>query len=200
MEETLNPRRVGLTYDGAEHKRPRELYLQQDVTRGKQKQGTPPTLTHLNTFRSNILMAIKYMKEFKWSPRLRSPSETRDKNKYCYYHRDQGYTTEDCITLQREIEVLIKRGFLKEYMRHDKRHRNDRNNGKTTESGEAPNDMKDITFGSEGSEDISYPHDDALVISVIIANFEVRRVLVDNGSVVNVLSQDAFMKMGISIN
>ncbi|XP_022846237.1 uncharacterized protein LOC111368977 [Olea europaea var. sylvestris] len=239
MEETLNPRRVGSTYDGAEHKRRRELYLKQDLARGKQKRGTPPTLTHLNTSRSNILMEIKDMKEFKWPPRLRSPPETRDKNKYCDYHRDHGHTTEDCITLQREIEALIKRGFLKEYIRHDKHLRNDRNNGKTTESGggsqptagtinliiggiasredsnsghkqyaqrhnsiqmTAPNDMKDITFGSKDLEDISYPHDDALVISAIITNFEVRRVLVDNGSAANVLSQEAFMKMGISVN
>ncbi|XP_022874247.1 uncharacterized protein LOC111393077 [Olea europaea var. sylvestris] len=145
-------------------------------------------------------MEIKDMKEFNWPPRLRSPPETRDKNKYCNYHRDHGHTTKDCITLQREIEALIKRGFLKEYIRHDKRPRNDCNNGNTTESGRAPNDMKDITFGSKDSKDISYPHDDALVISTIIANFEVRRVLVDNGSAANVLSQEAFMKMGISVN
>ncbi|XP_022873009.1 uncharacterized protein LOC111391959 [Olea europaea var. sylvestris] len=239
MEETLNLRRVGPTFDGAKHKRQRELYLQQDLARGKQKQGTPPTLTYLNTSRSNILMEIKDMKEFKWPPRLRSPLETRNKNKYCDYHRDHGHTTEDCITLQREIEALIKRGFLKEYIRHDKHPRNDCNNGKTTESGggnqtiagtinliiegiasgedsnngckqyarrhssiqmTAPNDMKDITFGSKDSKDISYPHDDALVISAIIANFEVRRVLVDNGSAANVSSQEAFMKMGISVN
>ncbi|XP_022858915.1 uncharacterized protein LOC111379710 [Olea europaea var. sylvestris] len=196
MEETLNPRRVGLAYDGAEHQRQREMNLE-----------------------SNILMEIKDMKEFKWPPRLRSPSETRDKNKYCDYHRDHGHTTGDYITLQREIEALIERGSLKEYIRHDKCPMNDRNNGKTTEFGEdsnsrykqyarqhssiqmtTPNDMKDITFGSEDSKDISYPYDDALVISAIITNFKVRRVLVDNGSAANVLSQEVFMKMSISVN
>ncbi|XP_022849072.1 uncharacterized protein LOC111371361 [Olea europaea var. sylvestris] len=145
-------------------------------------------------------MEMKDMKEFKWPSRLRSPPESSDKNKYCDYHRDHGYTTKDCITFQREIEALIKRRFLKEYIRHDKYPRNDRNNGKTTESGGAPNDMKDITFGSKDSEDITYSHDDALVIFVIIANSEVRRVLVDNGSAANVLSQEAFMKIGISVN
>ncbi|XP_022880509.1 uncharacterized protein LOC111397756 [Olea europaea var. sylvestris] len=127
-EEILNQRRVGPTYDRVEHKRQRKLNLQQDLARGKQKQGAPPTFTHLNTSRSNVLMELKDTKEFKWPPRLRSPPEARDNNKYYDYHRDHGHTTEDCVTLQCEIEALIKRGFLKEYIRHDKRLGNDRNN------------------------------------------------------------------------
>ncbi|XP_022851304.1 uncharacterized protein LOC111373062 [Olea europaea var. sylvestris] len=56
-----------------------------------------------------------------------------------------------------------------------------------------------ITFGSKDLEGISFPHDDALVISAIIANFEAKRILVDNGSAANVLSHEALVQMGISV-
>lgn len=52
--------------------------------------------------------------------------------------------------------------------------------------------MKDSTFGSRDLEGISFPYDDALVISVINANFEVKKILVDNESTANVLS---FMRL-----
>lgn len=47
-------------------------------------------------------------------------------------------------------------------------------------------------------EGISFPHDDALVISAIIAHFEVKRVMVDNESVTNILSHETFIQMCIS--
>ncbi|XP_022876946.1 uncharacterized protein LOC111395176 [Olea europaea var. sylvestris] len=63
---------------------------------------------------------------------------------------------------------------------------------------ESRDEIKDITFGARDLEGITYPHDNALVISAVVANFEVKRILVDNGSVANILSQEAFAKMGIS--
>lgn len=42
-----------------------------------------------------------------------------------------------------------------------------------------------------------YLHDDALVITLIIANFETRQVLVDNGNLADILFWDAFFKIGI---
>ncbi|XP_022851528.1 uncharacterized protein LOC111373252 [Olea europaea var. sylvestris] len=63
--------------------------------------------------------------------------------------------------------------------------------------GETP--TMDLTSRSRDLEGISFPHDDALVISAIIANFEVKRILVDNGSAANVLSHEALVQMGISV-
>ena len=37
---------------------------------------------------------------------------TRDNTKYCEFHRDYGHRTKDCIQLKREIEYLIRRGYL----------------------------------------------------------------------------------------
>ncbi|XP_022883893.1 uncharacterized protein LOC111400738 [Olea europaea var. sylvestris] len=206
MEETLNPRRPGPSHEKIENKR-------------NEAPSTP--LTRLNTSKTSILMEVKDMKELKWPSRMNSPPDTRDRSKYCEFHRDHGHTTEDCHALHREIEALIKRGFLKNYIRHDKRPRSDRDNrkepgtgssaqptvgtiniivggiasGRDTSSGrkqyahqhahtprESRNEVKYITFGVRDLEGISYSHDDALVVSVVVANFE----------------QEAFTKIEIS--
>ncbi|XP_022850080.1 uncharacterized protein LOC111372124 [Olea europaea var. sylvestris] len=57
---------------------------------------------------------------------------------------------------------------------------------------------EDISFGMDDLEGIAFPHDDALVISAIITNFEIKRILVDNRSAANVLSHEAFVQKGIS--
>ncbi|RRT55922.1 hypothetical protein B296_00015176 [Ensete ventricosum] len=54
----------------------------------------------------------------------------------------------------------------------------------------------DITFKSGGEE---YPyHDDALVISIRMANAYVKRVMIDTGSSVDILYFDAFQKLGLT--
>jgi hypothetical protein len=41
------------------------------------------------------------------------------------------------------------------------------------------------------------PHDDALVVTVIVANHAIHQILVDNGSLVDILYWPAFKQMGI---
>lgn len=41
---------------------------------------------------------------------------TRDRTKFCGFHRDYGPNTEDCIQLKRVIERFIREGHLKEYI------------------------------------------------------------------------------------
>ncbi|XP_022888990.1 uncharacterized protein LOC111404411 [Olea europaea var. sylvestris] len=212
--------------------------LRQETPRVKPRKDLPSmAFTHLNTSRSNILMEIKDSRELKWPPRLWSLSDTRDKSKYCDFHRDHGHTTEDCLALKREIEALIRRGFLSSYINNDKRPRNNQNGGKGLEDrenkkptastiniivggpasgGDSSSGRKqyarqppiistpdlgrteDLTIGMDDLEGIALPHDDAFVIIAIIANFEVKRILVDNGNAANVLSHEAVVQMGIS--
>ena len=54
-----------------------------------------------------------------------------------------------------------------------------------------------ITFNNGDLEGLHLPHDDALVVSAIIANFNVQRILVDNGSSADILFISAFEKMKI---
>ncbi|KAK6146452.1 hypothetical protein DH2020_020321 [Rehmannia glutinosa] len=63
--------------------------------------------------------------------------------------------------------------------------------------GKRPRTDESITFTDEDLEGILTPHDDPLVISLTIANYEVKMVLVDNGSLTDILFYDAFEKMSI---
>ena len=54
-----------------------------------------------------------------------------------------------------------------------------------------------ITFSDSDLEGCHHPHDDPLVIRVVVANKTVHRVLVDNGSSTDIIFSLAFDKMGI---
>ncbi|RWV91700.1 hypothetical protein GW17_00045990, partial [Ensete ventricosum] len=54
----------------------------------------------------------------------------------------------------------------------------------------------DVTFRSEGEEHSS--HDDALVISIRMANAYVKRVMIDTGSSADILYFDAFRRLGLT--
>ena len=47
---------------------------------------------------------------------MKSDLATRDNSKYCEFHRDYGHRTDDCIQLKREIEYLIRRGYLRRFI------------------------------------------------------------------------------------
>lgn len=57
-----------------------------------------------------------------------------------------------------------------------------------------------ITFSNKDFIDIQTPHDDSLVISVIVSNYEVRKVLMDNKSVADILCYDTFVRMKLPTN
>ncbi|XP_030927462.1 uncharacterized protein LOC115953801 [Quercus lobata] len=53
-------------------------------------------------------------------------------------------------------------------------------------------DEQAITFTDDDAERVHHPHDDAIVITLLIADYTTRRVLVDNGSSVDILYYSAF--------
>jgi hypothetical protein len=55
-----------------------------------------------------------------------------------------------------------------------------------------------ITFSDEDYEGVYLPHSDALVVTMVIANHKIHRVLVDNGSSADILYKSAFDLMKIS--
>ena len=55
-----------------------------------------------------------------------------------------------------------------------------------------------ITFTDEDARRLHHPHEDAIVITLTIANYTTRRVLVDNGSSANILCYPAFPQMRIN--
>ncbi|KAL5564660.1 hypothetical protein UlMin_027824 [Ulmus minor] len=54
---------------------------------------------------------------FNYPPGIRTPANKRDNTKYYRFHHDTGHTTEECRVLKDEVERLIQRGQLREYVR-----------------------------------------------------------------------------------
>ena len=60
-----------------------------------------------------ILMQIKDEHYLKWPKPLHSSPHIHDKNKYCCFHKDHDYYTEDC----RDLKEQIRKGNLQKYVK-----------------------------------------------------------------------------------
>ncbi|KAK3036213.1 hypothetical protein RJ639_030369 [Escallonia herrerae] len=195
-------------------------------------------LTPLNAKPSQILQEIKDNKALQWPDRMKSRPNKRNKDLWCHFHNDHGHITDNCWSLKRAIEALIKRGQLRKFVapgegrqqtppameeREDREENAGTNNtisggiaagGSSGKAHKAyarevcvtslPPNKKlktaptaTITFFDDDSKDIKTPHDDPLVITIKDGNFDVKRVLIDNGSSAEILFHDAFKKMNI---
>nr|XP_027102809.1 uncharacterized protein LOC113724064 [Coffea arabica] len=76
-------------------------------------------LTPLNSSRSHVLAVMRQNHLGRTPPEIHGRRDKRNSNLYCAYHRDVGHETEDCNDLKREIENLIRQGYLKQFIRKD---------------------------------------------------------------------------------
>ncbi|XP_074374622.1 uncharacterized protein LOC141715033 [Apium graveolens] len=148
--------------------------------------------------------------------------QSRDKKKYCEYHEFTGHDTHECRHLKDEIEELIKAGYLGEWIDKVKRRRGSDDKGKD-ESNRAleknarearhlslsnihsledrppkifKEESADITFRERESRWVHHPHNDALVITILIGTMNMHRVFLDNGSSANILYYNTYKKLG----
>lgn len=56
---------------------------------------------------------------------------------------------------------------------------------------------KPIVFSDNDLKRVKTPYDDAIVITTIIVNFKVHKIMIDSGSVADVLFYDTFLRMNL---
>ena len=56
-------------------------------------------------------------------------------------------------------------------------------------------DEQAIIFMNEDAEKVHHPHDNAIIITLLISDYTTRRVLVENGSSANILYYPAFQQI-----
>ena len=72
--------------------------------------------TPLTASVSQVLRKVRNEQFLKWLTQMKSDPTARDNTKYCEFHRDYGHRTDDCIQLKREIEYLIRCGYLRRFI------------------------------------------------------------------------------------
>ncbi|GKV06489.1 hypothetical protein SLEP1_g18383 [Rubroshorea leprosula] len=77
---------------------------------------TPVNWTAFNLPRSQIFMQIKNKMDLRRLGPMRTAAATRDHTRYCDFHQDHGHTTEQCNSLRSELESLVQKGMLNEYI------------------------------------------------------------------------------------
>ena len=80
------------------------------------QQYSPLQFTPLTATLSQILCEVQHEKFLRWPSQMRSDPTKRDNTRYCEFHRDHRHRTDDCIQFRKEIEYLIRRGYLRRYI------------------------------------------------------------------------------------
>src|SRR5262249_45390324 len=68
--------------------------------------------TPLNTPLSTILMEVRSSGVLRNPPPMIAQPSHRNMNQYCQFHRDYGHSTDQCRSLQNEVESLIRRVYM----------------------------------------------------------------------------------------
>nr|CAN69448.1 hypothetical protein VITISV_007849 [Vitis vinifera] len=193
---------------------------------GPSRPDRPPP-TPLSISYEKLLPMIQGLSDFKWPRPQGTDPSTRDHSKRCAFHKEHGHTTEACRSLQYLVERLIKAGHLKQYIRSDvggkvtSQHHN-------PEAPRAPTVPKTLLRAASNRERINsirpgltgggprpinetiifppvdptrtlQPHRDALILSLEIGDFDVRRILVDPGSSADLVQTSVVGHMGHSL-
>ncbi|XP_075644976.1 uncharacterized protein LOC142615965 [Castanea sativa] len=119
-------------------------------------------------------MQIKDKGALTFLDKLKGDPNKRPRDKYCYFHQDHGNDIADCYDLKQQIEALIRQGRLPRFI-----------------------DNPSIEFLEEDARRLHHPHDDALVVTIQAGDYNMHRVLIDNGSSADILYYPAFQQMGI---
>ena len=77
---------------------------------------SPRRFTPLTAAVSQVLREVRHEKFMRWPSQMRTDPTKRDNTIYCEFHKDHGHRTDDCIQLRKEIEYLIRRGYLRHYI------------------------------------------------------------------------------------
>ncbi|RVW21318.1 hypothetical protein CK203_114346 [Vitis vinifera] len=165
------------------------------------------------------------LSDFRWPRPIGTDPSTRDRNRRCAFHKDHGHTTETCrdrdisqhnnpgaprvsVAPKAVINYINGGPSDEEYDSRRKRQKLLRaasireriNSIRPGLTGEGPRPIDGtIIFPPVDPARTLQPHRDALILSLEIGDFDVRRILVDPGSSVDLVQASVVDRMGHSL-
>ena len=101
--------------DRYSNNRPRRDYVDQSGSNNTQVVGA--------VFRESVHQVLEKIKNepfFKRPNKMVGNPKKRNRNLYCQYHKDYGYTTKDCRSLWDHLDQLVQEGKLKQLLHHSR--------------------------------------------------------------------------------
>ncbi|KAF2554913.1 hypothetical protein F2Q68_00016761 [Brassica cretica] len=97
---------------------------------------TWPDISHLSVSRPELISVLRQMgQQVKWPQKMKAPDSFRNPGFWCDFHQDHGHKTEDCVALKIEVNELLKKGHLMEFLfEKAKSHLSKETTGKPTEA------------------------------------------------------------------
>ncbi|GAV66514.1 hypothetical protein CFOL_v3_10024, partial [Cephalotus follicularis] len=133
--------------------------------------------------------------------------------KYCIYHHDHGHDTVECRQLKNQIEDLIRKRHLREYVNRDaSQGRGEEAPRQQEEQQQQPRGIHHskrlrtggeeevISFSEADYEGVRLPHDDPVVVTLLVELFTMKRILIDSGSSADILYKHAFDQLRIPVD
>ncbi|XP_048605657.1 uncharacterized protein LOC125583126 [Brassica napus] len=100
---------------------------------------TWPDISHLSISKPEMVNVLMQMgQQVKWPQKMKAPNSFWNPCLWCDLHRDHGHKTEDCIALRIEVNELLKKGHLSEFLSEKaKSHLTNETSRKPTEAASA---------------------------------------------------------------
>ncbi|KAF3547503.1 hypothetical protein DY000_02008188 [Brassica cretica] len=78
---------------------------------------TWPDISHLSISTPELVNVLSQMgQQVKWPQKMKAPDSFRNPGLWCDFHRDHGHKTEDCVALRIEVNELLQKGHLREFL------------------------------------------------------------------------------------
>ncbi|XP_048604963.1 uncharacterized protein LOC125582348 [Brassica napus] len=78
---------------------------------------TWPDISHHSISTPELVNTLRQMgQQVKWPPKMKAPDSFRNPGLWCDFHREHGYKTEDCVALKIEVNELLQKGHLREFL------------------------------------------------------------------------------------
>ncbi|XP_009123343.2 uncharacterized protein LOC103848123 [Brassica rapa] len=174
-------------------------------------------ISHLSISTPELVNTLRQMgQQVNWPPKMKASELFRNPRLWCDFHRHHGHKTEDCVALKIEVNELLQKGHLREFLSEKaKAHLSKEASGKS--KGDAPSSpprqdrvIHVISGGSEVSgvshaaakkrtRNANHGLETAQPKRLLLANCLVKRILVDNGSS-NIIFLTAYQDLGLEEN